>query len=457
LVKVTRIDQGDGNKSFPQYHWNGTAWVKVLNEQVKSQIRLYRIQDPINQVAITTGQPVLIVEGEGKVDLLLQIGIAATCSIGGAGAWRSYGYPNYLEDLAGANVVLCPDRDKAGLKHCEDIALDFPDAKWLYVLPNFPLWQRVPNKGGFDIADWVTDDGATREEMLGAIGDKRQELEKLIAQPDELAHSTNDEDKVCKLARQFQEVQAVLGHRLRLNTLRKQIELDEEPINPDRIHLKLANDFNLQIPRSNALDIVTELAEQRAYSPVVEYLTRVYNQHGGNGDILKTIASRYFGTDNPIYDTYLQKILVAAAARAMQPGCKMDTALILQGKQGVGKSSFFKVLAGEDWFDDSLGHISDKDERLKLHVTWFIEWAELESVFKRRDLASVKAFLTCSRDYIRPPYGRSVQAFDRPSIIVGTTNQDEFLGDSTGNRRFWVIPVQQEVDLKLLRTERDRI
>ena len=112
---------------------------------------------------------------------------------------------------------------------------------------------------------------------------------------------------------------------------------------------------------------------------------------------------------------------------------------------------------GEDWFDDSLGHISDKDERLKLHVTWFIEWAELESVFKRRDLASVKAFLTCSRDYIRPPYGRSVQAFNRPSIIVGTTNQDEFLGDPTGNRRFWVIPLQKVVDLRQLQQERDRI
>lgn len=318
------------------------------------------------------------------------------------------------------------------------------------------MWQRVPDKGGSDIADWVND-GANREDILGAIGEKRQELEQLTAQHDKLAHSTDNEEKVCKLARQFQEVQAVLGHRLRLNTLRKQIELDGEPINPDRIHIKLANDFNLQIPRSNALDIVAELAEQRSFSPVVEYLTRVYDQYGENSDILSNFASRYFGTDNPIYNTYLRKTLVAAVARAMQPGCKMDTALILQGKQGVGKFSFFKVLAGEDWFNDSLGHISDKDERLKLHVTWFIEWAELESVFKRRDLASVKAFLTCSRDYIRPPYERSVQAFDRPSIIIGTTNQDEFLGDSTGNRRFWVIPVQQDVDLNQRRTERDRI
>jgi CRISPR-associated protein Cmr3 len=161
LVKVTRTDKGDGNKSFYQSHWNGTAWVQRLNKQVKPQIHLYQIQDPINQEAITTGQPVLVVEGEGKVDLLLKMGIAATCSIGGAGSWRNYGYPNYLDDLAGANVVLCPDRDSKGLEHCEDIAADFPDAKWLYAFPNSPLWQQVPDKGGLDIADWINSDGAT--------------------------------------------------------------------------------------------------------------------------------------------------------------------------------------------------------------------------------------------------------------------------------------------------------
>lgn len=271
------------------------------------------------------------------------------------------------------------------------------------------------------------------------------------------AAQVEDEEKPCKLAHQFQEVEAVLGQRLRLNSLKLQIEIDGQPLNPDRIHLHLANKFRLQISRANALDIVSELAEQRPYSPVVEYLNRVYDQYGGNTTILNDLASRYFGTDNQIYNTYLQKTLIAAVARAMQPGCKLDTALILQGKQGVGKSSFFKALASEDWFDDSLGQVSDKDERLKLHITWFIEWAELESIFRRRDLASVKAFLTCSRDYIRPPYGRSVQAFDRPSIIVGTTNQDEFLADPTGNRRYWVIPVQKQVNTKLLKQERDRI
>ncbi|WP_146087173.1 hypothetical protein [Chroococcidiopsis sp. TS-821] len=273
LVKVTRTDRGDGNKSFYQSHWNGTTWVKGLNEQVKSEIHLYQIQDPINQDAIATGKPILIVEGEGKVDLLLKMGIAATCSIGGALKWRHYGYPNYLDDLAGANVVLCPDRDKAGLKHCEDIALDFPAAKWLYVLPNSPLWQRVPDKGGLDIADWINDDGATREDILGAIGDKRQELEKLMKPT--LDTNRPSQQRKAKLAVKYEQVEAAIGHNIRLNTLAQAIEIAGEPKTIDQIQIDLALKYNIDLSDNAASKIILTLAEKNRYSPAAEYLERV--------------------------------------------------------------------------------------------------------------------------------------------------------------------------------------
>jgi predicted P-loop ATPase len=104
-----------------------------------------------------------------------------------------------------------------------------------------------------------------------------------------------------------------------------------------------------------------------------------------------------------------------------------------------------------------MGNVGDKDERLKLHTSWFTEWAELESAFRRRDIAGIKAFLTCARDNIRPPYARTVHGMERASIIVATTNQDEFLGDTTGNRRFWVVPVVGKIDIAQLEEERDRI
>jgi hypothetical protein len=131
--------------------------------------------------------------------------------------------------------------------------------------------------------------------------------------------------------------------------------------------------------------------------------------------------------------------------------------LILQGDQGFQKSSFFKVLAGGIYFDDSLGAVSDKDERLKLHRAWFIEWAELETIFSRKDVSATKAFLSSSVDALRPPYHRDIEDFPRASIICGSTNRNEFLSDETGNRRFWVIPVEKKVDVDLLSQERDAI
>jgi hypothetical protein len=86
-----------------------------------------------------------------------------------------------------------------------------------------------------------------------------------------------------------------------------------------------------------------------------------------------------------------------------------------------------------------------------------VEWSELETVFSRRDVSATKAFLSCSVDALRPPYHRDTQDFPRASIIVGSTNEDEFLSDKTGNRRFWVIEVEKKIDVELLTQERDAI
>jgi hypothetical protein len=198
LVQVTRTDKGDGSKTFYQSHWNGSKYVKGLTDEVKSQIHLYRIQSSINKDAMAYEQPILIVEGEEKVDKLHLMGIAATCSIGGAGKWRQYGYPYYLKDLKGAKIVLCPDRDIPGVKHCEDIAKDFPDAQWLYPFPNSPLWNPLPEDTGVDIADWI-DDGATYEQIMEAIGDRRELLDQASV-PDKESKSKTTADLLLAIA-----------------------------------------------------------------------------------------------------------------------------------------------------------------------------------------------------------------------------------------------------------------
>jgi len=270
--------------------------------------------------------------------------------------------------------------------------------------------------------------------------------------------SGGDDDEKPRLLKDHQSIEANFGDRLRHNDLFRQVELNGELLDPSnaRLELIISHNWRGKSSREDVADIVYRLAKQNSYSPVIEYLDQVNLNHSGT-DILDGLAVRYFGTSDVIYQMLLTRWLISAVARAYVPGCQCDTALILQGKQGQNKSNFFRTLASPDWFDDSLGSASDKDERLKLHRAWMIEWAELESIFKRKDIAAVKAFMTTKIDLIRPPYGRSIEVFKRASVIVGTTNEQEFLSDTTGSRRFWVIPVQNPIDREQVEADRDRI
>ena len=259
-----------------------------------------------------------------------------------------------------------------------------------------------------------------------------------------------------KLIQDYNKVINTFGDRIRLNKLSKRIEVDGKSISLGRAKLQLAIRHNvlLKSGREDIQDIIAEVAEQNEYSPVAEYLRSL--PFCMDTSILDRICETYFGVSGEIYTTFIRKTLIAAVNRALEPGCKVDTALILHGKQGYRKSTFFSILAGE-YFDDSMGAASEKDERLKLHRSWFIEWSELERIFGKKDASAAKAFVTSKTDMIRPPYGRDIEDLPRPSIIVATTNQDEFLVDPTGARRFWVIPVQKKIDTIRLNSERDAI
>lgn len=168
LIKITRTDDGEGNRKFYQSHWNGDRYIKGVPAEIQQQVPIYRY--PQVQKAIAAGRPVFLVEGEGCADALWSVGITATTTLGGSGKYRSYG--SYQEDLAGATLVLCPDRDEPGVKHMEEIANDFPAARWLYAPPEDFYWQHLAKSGGLDVADWLSD-GATADDIREAAGDKK--------------------------------------------------------------------------------------------------------------------------------------------------------------------------------------------------------------------------------------------------------------------------------------------
>ncbi len=146
--------------------------------------------------------------------------------------------------------------------------------------------------------------------------------------------------------------------------------------------------------------------------------------------------------------------MVSAVARALDPGCKVDTVLVLIGEQGIKKSQSWSILGG-NWFSDTPLVMGDKDSRLLAQSRWIVELAELKSLLS--DEEASKAFLSQRQDDFRVPYGRTVEKFNRRCVFAGTTNEEEFLKDPTGNRRYRAIRIVGVCDTESLSRDRDQL
>jgi len=145
--------------------------------------------------------------------------------------------------------------------------------------------------------------------------------------------------------------------------------------------------------------------------------------------------------------------LIQAVARALDPGCQADTVLVLVGQQGVGKSTLLRLLAGPGWFKDSVFDMHSKDRFAAINSAWIYEVAELAS-FSRSRSDRVKAFVSSREDSYRAPFARALTTHKRRTVIVATTNEDEFLSDSTGSRRFWPVTVAGPLNRKWIGANR---
>jgi predicted P-loop ATPase len=186
---------------------------------------------------------------------------------------------------------------------------------------------------------------------------------------------------------------------------------------------------------------LTKAADDRAYHPIREYLNNL--PEWDKIPRVDTLLIDYLGSeDTPYTRAVTRKTLVAAVARILKPGTKHDSILVLNGKQGIGKSTLFSRL-GRQWYSDSLSisDMKDKTAPEKLQGYWILELGELAGI-RKMDAETVKSFITRVDDKYRPSYGRAVESHPRQCVIVGTTNSDGgFLRDITGNRRFWPVRV----------------
>lgn len=186
--------------------------------------------------------------------------------------------------------------------------------------------------------------------------------------------------------------------------------------------------------------LLAVVSAERLYHPIKEYFETL---EWDGTERLDTLLIDYLGAEDTQYvRSVTRKTLTAAVARVYEPGIKFDSILVLNGPQGIGKSTLFALL-GKQWYSDSLSisDMKDKTAAEKLQGYWILELGELAGI-KKVDVETVKSFVTRTDDKFRQSYGVAVESHPRSCIIVGSTNSEGgFLRDITGNRRFWPVHV----------------
>jgi predicted P-loop ATPase len=222
------------------------------------------------------------------------------------------------------------------------------------------------------------------------------------------------------------------------------------------IWFMIKRQFRLDVSKDLLWDVISNITLINKFHPVVDYLAAL---HWDGISRLDGWLTTYGGVEKSDYTVAVGKLmLVAAVRRVRAPGCKFDEMVVFEHpEQGTEKSTILSVLAvNEDWFSDHLPLHGDAQKSMEaMRGRWIIEAAELSGM-RKADVEHLKGFLSRQVDRARMAYDRVVSNVPRHCIIVGTTNSEEYLRDTTGNRRFWPVRCQR-FDVAALKRDRDQL
>ncbi|MBD1903684.1 hypothetical protein NDI44_28315 [Trichocoleus sp. DQ-A3] len=451
------------DKTFRQWHCDSAG--QAIYKKGDRPWQPYRMDEALDAAQNIDTPLLLMVEGEACVENLRRTGLAAITLQGSA--WNDSELSRLATTLQESGIALAfiKDNDDAGSTKAQKcLAACAKVGTPCLIIDPVSLYADLPQKG--DVV-----------EILGAmepaefIRRLEEQIHKAVEEQRDWVDDDTDsseEDDIpqtrSKTKHRYFAIARHWGNRLKLNELKNIIELDGKPLELDTISIRLAIELDEDIRKEEAIAICTIIAKRNAYNPVKVYLENCSEKHQHVPIDIDNLATRWFGTSDRLPNIYLKRYLIACVARIYQSGCQVDTSLILQGSQGFKKSTFFRVLhqgsqareSHETWFDQTMSDFTNKDERDKLHRFWCLEWGELERVLRKGDDV-VKAFLSTREDTYRPPYGREPITKPRQSVIVGTTNRDEFLSDDSGDRRFWTVKIERPIDTAQIEVERDLV
>jgi putative DNA primase/helicase len=194
------------------------------------------------------------------------------------------------------------------------------------------------------------------------------------------------------------------------------------------------------------------VSENNSFHPVRDYLNGL--QWDGKSRIEKLLCAMTVGIDD-YHKAAIKYFLISSVSRIFKPACKVDMMLILESLQGLGKSTFFRILFGE-WYAEVTSSLNDKDFFMGLRGVWGADFGELDQ-FNKADSTRIKQILTMTDDHYRPAYARLAQKFPRQCVFIGGTNRDDWQKDETGGRRFLPMRIKDKICIEWLSENRDQI
>ncbi len=440
----------DGSKTAVWHRYEGNTLVKGLNGLQMPLYHVYNLTD--------STKPVFIVEGEKDVETMERLGYIATTSPNGAGSKWKDDYTKYFKNF---DVIILADNDEVGLKHAENIAEKILNvARSVKLAPSQSLYEPLKTKG--DISDIVECVGSERAVQLieGVLkGNEYIFTSKTSSEPSyEQQNIPNRKRQIInyELFAKFLEKQ---GYSIRYNQITHNFEFFGFGKNESQEHLAenvptiLQDQLKLiytHVTVQTIMNYITLYATRNRYNPVLSAIQSIkwdgLDRVGQIYDIFKIPADTEEGIYSRIFIFKWLKQCVCGLFNDIDNPFSLDIILVFQGKQGIGKTRFFEMLAlNSKFFGEGIClDPRDKDSVMQATSKWISELGEIGSTM-RKDMDSVKAFLSKSTDEYRTPYGKSSLHYPRMTSFVGTVNDEQFLIDQTGNRRFVTIPLPSDL------------
>ncbi len=400
-----------------------------------------------------TGE-VWICEGAKKVDALRSRGVAAL-GLAGVWSWSGKRARKDLEsvDWKGRAAVVCFDSDvaeKREVREARGALTDFlkglgAEVKWVTPPANLD-----GAKVGID--DYMA--GGGRLEDLPRESPDPEWLEMLVrSESGAVRVNSANLTLILQNDERFRKFGTV-GYDEFNNTLSiGQEVISDASVTELGAEIELAWQLGAIAP-GILRDVLNMIGRRNRFHPVREWLRSLTWDGTPRVDFL---FPRYFKSDDNEYSRSVSRcFLIGAVARIERPGSKVDLTPILQGPQGLFKSTGLAALFGPAWTMEPTAELSSKDFLQGLHAgAWLVELAELAGL-RRSDIEHVKKILTAQKDKFRVPYGRTPEDFPRQCVFAGTTNAQEFLKDATGNRRFFPVKVGI-ADIEAIQRDRDQV